>query len=137
MEQYKTCATCKETYPTTYFYVKSKKYGTFRSNCKMCHSVFSAEKNRKPEATQARKDAWRKYNRFKLYGVTKEDYDRMYEGQNGECNICNKYYELLFIDHCHNDGHVRGLLCNSCNRGLGVFKDDISLLEKAIAHLRL
>lgn len=137
MEGYKTCARCKETYPTNFFYVKSKKYSTFRSNCKGCHNVLAKEKNRKPEVTQARKDAWRKYSRFKLYGITKDDYDRMYEECGGHCPICKKYYELLHIDHCHKDGHVRGLLCNSCNTGLGKFNDDIELLERAIAQLRL
>jgi len=70
------------------------------------------------------------------------DYSRMLEEQNGRCAIClsddpkspdrvNHWY----IDHCHTTGVVRGLLCNSCNRGVGLLGDDIANLERAILYL--
>jgi len=65
--------------------------------------------------------------------------------QNGKCAICkkpetrktgNKIRELS-IDHCHKTGKVRGLLCDSCNNGLGRFKDSVKLLESALKYLKL
>jgi hypothetical protein len=69
----------------------------------------------------------------------------MHEKQGHVCAICggrNTYsctkkvdYDL-YVDHCHSTGKVRGLLCNHCNRGIGLFKDDISNLERAILYLK-
>lgn len=69
----------------------------------------------------------------------------MLEEQNGVCAICrckekiinkNGKKWLLAIDHNHKTGKIRGLLCNSCNIGLGRFNEDIKLLKKAIEYLR-
>jgi hypothetical protein len=51
------------------------------------------------------------------------------------CEICNSKNDLCW-DHCHNSGHFRGTLCNNCNAGLGFFKDDTTLLNKAIQYLK-
>lgn len=42
---------------------------------------------------------------------------------------------MLLIDHCHQGGHVRGLLCDQCNRGIGLLQDDPDVLERAVAYL--
>jgi hypothetical protein len=62
----------------------------------------------------------------------------MVEEQHGLCYICRKpsAYRGLHIDHCHATGNIRRLLCNDCNLGLGKFKDNPELLEKAAAYLR-
>lgn len=77
--------------------------------------------------------------KFKKYNITPEDYDELYTKQNGRCAICNKTKEEtltpICIDHSHKTGKVRGLLCYSCNQGIGFFKDDIQLLQKAINYL--
>lgn len=75
-----------------------------------------------------------------LYGIDLEEYDRMYAEQKGNCLICGEHYSPggkggLVIDHCHTNGHVRGLLCMSCNTGIGHLKDDIQRLAKAIDYL--
>jgi len=71
-----------------------------------------------------------------------EDYRRMVEKQDGRCAICGRTAiqaslkrKRLAIDHCHKSGKIRGLLCISCNSGLGHFGDDLSLLLKAVAYL--
>ena len=71
-----------------------------------------------------------------LYGITLDDYEKMYDEQNGMCAICGKHQSLLFVDHDHKNGSVRGLLCNKCNTGIGFFHDNIGFLEKAIGYLK-
>ena len=61
------------------------------------------------------------------YGLTQEDFDRMLETQEGKCLICGKVFQTVrkreaCVDHSHTTGEVRGLLCASCNSGLGFFK---------------
>ncbi|HDY68067.1 MAG TPA: hypothetical protein ENH85_09770 [Candidatus Scalindua sp.] len=72
------------------------------------------------------------------YGITLEDYDKLYEKQNGVCAICSLPEVLmrLQVDHDHKTGKVRGLLCLYCNNILGKAKDSIETLEKAIEYLK-
>lgn len=74
---------------------------------------------------------------IKKYGLTVAQFNKLSE--NG-CHICggtetSVTTNRLFIDHDHNTGKVRGLLCQGCNATLGAFKDDIQLMEKAIEYL--
>lgn len=55
------------------------------------------------------------------YGITAADYDRMHKNQKGKCLICDKKKPLV-VDHCHDTGVVRGLLCHFCNRWLGLYE---------------
>ena len=74
------------------------------------------------------------------YNLDYNDYNRMYENQEGKCAICGIDKELgsskgLLVDHCHQTNKVRGLLCGNCNSGLGKFMDNVSILNKAIIYL--
>ena len=78
-------------------------------------------------------------------GVSNQHYLALFEAQDGKCAICgvteghrskNSKVCRLAVDHDHRTGQVRGLLCNSCNRGLGRFKDSIENLEAAIRYLK-
>lgn len=71
------------------------------------------------------------------YGLTEEQFRRMYLDQKGLCAICPKRMSGrdCHIDHDHVTGKVRGLLCSSCNTGLGFFKDSVRLLASAIVYL--
>jgi hypothetical protein len=74
---------------------------------------------------------------WQRYKISKIDYDRMFNEQNGTCLICyTESKEKLHVDHCHATGKVRGLLCGSCNRALGLLKDNILYLEEAIRYLQ-
>lgn len=101
-----------------------------------------------PNKTNAlRAKEWREANPDKVkhtelmrrLGISLEEYNRMHKEQNGKCKICNKEesYEgySLAVDHCHETGKIRGLLCSSCNKALGMFKDSITNLQKAINYL--
>ena len=71
------------------------------------------------------------------YGISLEDYARLLVRQGGVCAICLKApAERLCVDHCHATGKVRGLLCRTCNVGLGCYRDDPSLVTAAAAYLR-
>lgn len=74
------------------------------------------------------------------YGITVEDYDRMLEEQGGRCAVCGRTEpggrsKLFFPVHDHRTGSVRGLLCQPCNSGLGLFGDNVDVLVSAIAYL--
>ena len=70
------------------------------------------------------------------YGLTLEEYEVMLERQENKCSICGSKHTVLCVDHNHETGKVRGLLCHSCNLGLGTFKDNIHLLQKSIDYLK-
>ena len=77
------------------------------------------------------------------FGLNYESLNELYKSQNGKCKICGKEYDLtflskhngLYIDHCHNTGKVRGLLCANCNSVLGHGMDNIEILKSAIKYL--
>jgi hypothetical protein len=71
------------------------------------------------------------------YGISLEQYERMYEDQGGECAICGDAYPVLAVDHCHKTTEVRGLLCTACNMGLAAFKDRLELLSLAQEYLAI
>lgn len=78
--------------------------------------------------------------KLKIYGITPQIYNDIFEKQNGVCAICGniqdrKNRKMLAVDHCHNTGKVRGLLCDKCNIGLGHF-DNVKDLELAINYLQ-
>lgn len=73
------------------------------------------------------------------YGLTLEIYDHLIEEQGFLCIICRKtqnFGQHLCVDHCHNTGKIRGLLCNACNRALGLLKDDPIRLNKLLPYLQ-
>jgi hypothetical protein len=79
------------------------------------------------------------------FGISHEQYDAMLVKQGGVCAICRNPEPALdsrtgkprglAVDHTHKDGGVRGLLCSLCNRGLGMFRDDATLLSRAIQYV--
>lgn len=74
--------------------------------------------------------------RWSKYGITEEEFNLRLIKQNNRCAICGGLFvETPRIDHNHDTGEVRGLLCNSCNGGIGLFKDDLALIKKAIDYL--
>jgi hypothetical protein len=76
--------------------------------------------------------------RFDKYGITQEQFTLNLMAQENKCAICNISFSDLvrtYVDHCHTTGKIRGIICFHCNTGLGHFKDNITLLEKARKYL--
>ena len=81
---------------------------------------------------------FKEYELKRRLGLPFEDYELMVNNQNNLCAICKqpeKFNGSLAVDHCHESGDVRGLLCTNCNRGLGHFKDSVEVLNNAIKYL--
>lgn len=106
-----------------------------------------AYKEKNKEKMKAGQKAWgiknkerRRLTEIKrLYGISKEDYDKLFSAQNGRCAICGKLDwngKNPFIDHNHITGKIRGILCTNCNHALGHMKDDPEILAKAIEYLK-
>ncbi len=79
---------------------------------------------------------WLKRN----YGITTQEYDTRLANQGGVCAICGadksgRSHESFIVDHDHNTGDIRGLLCHKCNVGLGAFGDDRNILKKALEYV--
>ena len=93
----------------------------------------------KREKRLANDPLYDKKNNIKKYGITYTEYDNMYSNQNGKCACCGDEIKRIdkhtHIDHCHTTGKVRGILCKSCNIGIGEFKDSVDILQKAIDYL--
>lgn len=101
----------------------------------------------RPDGLKQRKetrDVWYGRSLMRFYGMTVAEYGEMMVKQGGVCAICSKPEDrkangevrALSVDHCHDSGDVRGLLCSFCNSVLGQAKDSIPVLEAAILYLK-
>lgn len=96
------------------------------------------------EANPGRMSAYARASQLRQYGLTVEEYDTLLQKQEGLCAICGRpetrqmrgIKTALVVDHNHQTGQVRGLLCHACNVGIGLLHDDIKLLQKALNYLR-
>jgi hypothetical protein len=138
----KTCTVCKETKDISEYHNNKRTKDGKAYRCKSCDA--SARK-KWSDANPERASYSARNRRLKhIYGVDIEWYEAQMKAQNNKCAICEtetnntrgerKDWNFA-VDHCHDTGKVRGLLCNQCNRALGLFKDDITLLEKAKNYL--
>ena len=131
---HKVCSKCGIKKERSEYYNDSSRNDGITSYCKEC--------------TRSKTDKWRKenpekvnqasiwYRRERTYGITEEDFMKMIDNQKWECAVCKKSIdESCHVDHNHENGKVRGLLCDSCNKGLGFFKDNVEHLASAIKYL--
>jgi len=160
----KRCRLCGELKPIEDFYAMAGMRDGHRNECKACGLAAKAARHQanptparerakqwrldNPERYQAQLERWRASGKKKAadrrsylkrtFGITPEDYDAMLEKQGGCCAICRREARTdtsLHVDHCHETGAIRGLLCFDCNAGLGKFQDDPAILQAAIAYL--
>ncbi len=74
--------------------------------------------------------------RMVRYGLTEDRYQAMVTAQDGKCAICQRVMTPPHVDHDHNTGQLRGLLCDNCNRGIGHLKESPQIMNAAITYLR-
>lgn len=117
----KRCTNCKEVLDVDMF--GGNGGGRRNPRCRPCHNELT-------------KESRRRRNMMKLYGLTGEDYGRMSSLQSGRCKICNEESKLV-IDHCHETGVVRGLLCAHCNAMLGFARDNVKFMLSGIEYLEV
>lgn len=137
---------------------KHRKYG-LTSACKSCRNpqsklwreknidkvkflnALNREKRKDYYSDPINKIKFRSMELKRKFGLTHEQYEEMLKLQNGVCLICKRYRiasnkHHMVIDHCHKTGKIRGILCNWCNRGIGLFEDNLELLENAKLYLK-
>ena len=95
----------------------------------------------KMDNKERKKQYDREYNLMKNFNLSIDEYNKILDGQNGCCAICktpqSELTRELSVDHNHDTGEIRGLLCSNCNRGIGHLKDDITILQSAISYLSI
>lgn len=78
--------------------------------------------------------------RLNKYGLDQEGFDYLVQFQGNKCAICKSVFaeftNRINVDHCHDTGFVRGLLCSLCNSALGGFRDNRHFLANAIRYLQ-
>ena len=153
----KSCSICKKLKPKTEFYRYKVPGGSdiVRSACKICLKVAQKQALLDPIKRQHKRDrhrCWcknhseylREIRLKKRFGLSVQDYEHLFTGQNGCCAICGNPETLisagglqrLAVDHDHRTNKVRGLLCYRCNSALGLFQDSESILEQALLYLK-
>ena len=130
--EYKSCPGCKAVKYLDEFYKDKGTKDKRCSHCKSCmkkyketHKQDQREYQNRPE-NKLRAKKLDQINNLKSYGLTLEQYDQMFEEQNGVCAICElpEIRRRLSVDHNHETGKVRGLLCFICNTRLGIIEND-------------
>lgn len=156
----KQCSKCKEVKSLDEYYSDKQKRDGLYSSCKICLKKRNFPPLRSKKKTclkckeeklgtefsraRSRSDGLQVYcttcrlqmDRERKYGCTSETYEEFLERQDSLCAICGKKPDKEFhVDHDHKTGKIRGLLCDTCNRGIGYFKDDSNILRAAARYL--
>lgn len=134
------CANCKQL-ARHYRETADQRHGRTCGVCGVSIDHLRLDARWCSEACAARRPAVpsiRRRSRLRrTYGLTEEAFDALLASQGGVCAICGGGPGLRgwHVDHCHSGGHVRGVLCEACNLGLGKFRDNPAALRAAAAYL--
>lgn len=153
----RTCRKCNEEKPLEDF-VKNKTVKTgYTNECKECHNHYLRERRENnPDVVLRNRESgakWRAANPeadrrkylFRKFNITIEEYNELLQAQGGVCAICGREEsvvrrsksgkEMLAVDHCHDTGKIRGLLCFKCNTAIGALGDTLEDLQRVIDYL--
>jgi len=137
----KWCYRCKKVKDLSEFYKSSRSANGIQGHCKSCTKDVAKEWRAKNRTVNRRYGLnWRLKYKFNM---SLDEYNNLLESQGHKCAICgqpemtsrNGIPKMMCIDHDHDTGKVRGLLCNNCNRGIGLIGEDPNWLQKAILYL--
>ena len=139
----KRCGSCREILLLSEFPKKKNSADGLYCYCKKCVSQITKKyrdrnqsvlQERRKEKYLHNKLLFKRRNLYSKYRTTPEYIDNLYHQQGGLCVIC-KTNPIKHVDHDHERGLVRGLLCGQCNVGLGMFRDNALILSSAIQYL--
>lgn len=135
------CKTCQSAYRRAYGLDRRHELNAAAATYRAEHRDELAAKSRERNASMSpgrRREANRAYGLKALYGLTVEEYDAMLTAQGGGCALCGRKAtsRALCVDHDHETGVVRGILCLRCNTALGTLGDNAEGLERALRYLR-
>lgn len=128
----KRCPMCEEIKPFDAYNSNAARYDGLRSICRACQSI---EDKRYREQNPDQHADWQMKSR---YGISRADYDALLAKQNNRCAACGDELQggrFQHIDHCHESGTVRGILCINCNLALGYLKDDPERITGLLAYI--
>ena len=130
----KTCNCCGETKSLDQFYDKLSRKGVVKKEAR-CRECILAKKAERYDPLKKRAADLKSG-----FGISIEDYDKLLQEQDGVCAICRGPHrgrgKHFHVDHCHDTGKVRGLLCSPCNVGMGMLNHDISRIQQVINYLQ-
>lgn len=133
----KVCSKCGKEKPVTEFNKAPQCVQGVRPECKVCYGAYHAvkQKERNTKFPERRRSVVLKHK----YGLTLAEFTRLLQEQDGRCAICGSVDPgpkgVFAVDHDHQKGGVRGLLCYLCNMGLGSFRDSKVILNSAIGYI--
>lgn len=127
----KTCTKCKEEKSLDQFHKDKRALSGTQSRCKECQR----------EDKKVLSLYYREHHLLSKYGIDLEGYDNLLKSQNSQCRVCGieeKYCEnsRLAVDHNHETGGVRGLLCKKCNQAIGLLQDNPDNCVAAAEYLK-
>lgn len=141
----KQCTKCYEPKPLDQYSISRQgvRGPVYRTECKPCQATRARQWY--DENQDRAKENRRRHQLESLYGLSIAQYEELLLAQGGVCAVCGldepnshgrtgKKFRLA-VDHCHETGRVRGLLCQKCNRAIGLLNDNTDLLRKAIGYL--
>lgn len=129
-----TCRGCRKKYNQTHRVEKAE----YNKEYRQVHRIKLIKQQKEYRQTEEGKIACCRRDLKKSFGITLEDFDKMAENQNGVCAICgniNINGHRLCVDHNHETGKIRALLCDHCNHLLGCAKENVTVLQSAINYL--
>lgn len=136
----KDCTVCGESKPLDDYYNNGTSKDGKGYRCKICDSLARKKYYMENERSLEKRTERGRRQKYKKYGITSEEYQGMLDKQKGCCAICgsnktrSESHEMS-VDHDHKTGKVRGLLCNNCNRGIGLLGDTKESIHKAWKYL--
>lgn len=136
MTNARVCLRCRTEKPVSEYYEVRKDGNGGRKVCKTCLRAANAEWRK--ENQMHRKEKLKRGRLMRGFGMTLERFNEMLVEQGHKCSICGSNFPdgaKINVDHDHNTGVVRELLCNKCNLGLGCFDDDVSLFYRATLYI--
>ena len=147
MKKIKKCRACSIEKPIEEYHIshQGKTGPIYKARCKVCISKYQKEGYKKlsEEVKQDRRKKnpcnnfeWRKTHRLKSrYGLTTEDFSAMILEQQNKCKICGLDMKDPQVDHNHDTGKVRALLCRPCNTSLGMLKEDPQTIRNMLNYI--